>query len=162
EPRGPHSAPAVARQVHRPELPPQSRRKRLTTRPFGTRARGGSLGGGRGAWIPLHTDCAARWPARAAERANAMRQKGDPARVGGQVVTPSGFRRGGIAVHAGRIVAVADEAVLPPSRERLDVRGHYVLPGIVDPECHIGNPRDLQDDFVSETRAAASAGVTTW
>ena len=37
-----------------------------------------------------------------------------------------------------------------------------LLPGVIDPECHLGGHRPLADDMVSETRAAAATGVTTW
>ena len=33
---------------------------------------------------------------------------------------------------------------------------------MIDPECHLGGHRPLADDMVSETRAAAATGVTTW
>lgn len=86
----------------------------------------------------------------------------DLAIVGGRVVTPGGVRRAAIGIRDGRIVAIAEDPLLPAAKERIDVRGQYVLPGVVDPEGHLGTQRDLPADLVSETKAAASAGVTTW
>ena len=54
------------------------------------------------------------------------------------------------------------DAFLPPAKREIDLAGNYLLPGVIDPECHLGSHRALADDFYSETRAAAAAGVTTW
>lgn len=82
--------------------------------------------------------------------------------VNGQVVTPAGIRREGIAIHEGKIVGVMDEALLPPARTKIDAKGRHVIPGIVDPEAHPGHSDPLTLDVQTETRAAAVAGVTTW
>ncbi|HSF48998.1 MAG TPA: amidohydrolase family protein, partial [Burkholderiales bacterium] len=59
-------------------------------------------------------------------------------------------------------VAVGTETFLPEAERQIDLAGKYLLPGVIDPECHLGSHRALADDFQSETRAAAAAGVTTW
>ncbi len=82
--------------------------------------------------------------------------------TGGTVVTPSGPRRVGIAVDGGRIVAVASDELLPPARHNHDASGLHVLPGLVDSEAHPGCYVPLADDLASESRAAVTAGVTTW
>ncbi len=82
--------------------------------------------------------------------------------TGGTVVTPSGPRRVGIAIDAGRIVAVAPDDLLPPARANHDASGLHVLPGLVDTEAHPGCYVPLADDLASESRAAVAAGVTTW
>jgi hypothetical protein len=51
---------------------------------------------------------------------------------------------------------------LPDGERRIDLAGKHVLPGVVDPEVHLGSHRTLVDDFRTETRAAAASGVTTW
>ena len=43
----------------------------------------------------------------------------DLAVLGGQVVTPEGARRVGVAARDGKIVAVGPEAALPPARETM-------------------------------------------
>jgi dihydropyrimidinase/dihydroorotase len=80
----------------------------------------------------------------------------------GLVVTPSGILRGGVAVAGGRIAAVGEDAFLPPGNREIDLAGKHLLPGVIDPEVHLGSHRALADDFQTETRAAAAAGVTTW
>ena len=80
----------------------------------------------------------------------------------GLVVTPGGTIEGGAAILDGKIAAVGRDAFLPPANREIDLAGKYLLPGAIDPECHLGSHRPLADDFQSETRAAAAAGVTTW
>src|SRR3954468_8404104 len=81
---------------------------------------------------------------------------------GGQVVTPGGIVQGGVAVRDGRIAAIGGSRELPPARRTIDLRGRPLLPGVIDPEGHMGGRRLLADDMESETRAAAASGVTTW
>jgi dihydropyrimidinase/dihydroorotase len=80
----------------------------------------------------------------------------------GLIVTPAGTIEGGIAILDGKIAAVGGDAFLPTTNREIDLAGKYLLPGVIDPECHLGSHRPLADDFYSETRAAAAAGVTTW
>lgn len=80
----------------------------------------------------------------------------------GLIVTPAGTAEGGVAVLNGKIAAVGRDSFLPAGKREIDLTGKYLLPGIIDPECHLGSHRPLADDFYSETRAAAASGVTTW
>ena len=80
----------------------------------------------------------------------------------GLIVTPSGVIDGGVAVVGGKVGAVGSDQFLPDGERVIDLAGRYLLPGAIDPECHLGGHRALADDFQSETRAAAAAGVTTW
>ena len=80
----------------------------------------------------------------------------------GRVVTPGGTIEGGIAIVDGKIATVGRDAFLPSAEREIDLAGNYLMPGAIDPECHLGSHRPLADDFQSETRAAAAAGVTTW
>ena len=82
--------------------------------------------------------------------------------TGGTVVSPSGTRKVGIAVDAGKIVAVTDERFLPPAKKTFDATGLHVIPGLVDTEAHPGCYSPLKDDIAPESRAAVTAGVTTW
>src|SRR5512143_1230481 len=81
---------------------------------------------------------------------------------GGLIVTPGGTIEGGVAVLDGKIAAVGKDSFLPTADREIDLAGNYLLPGVIDPECHLGGHRPLADDFYSETRAAAASGVTTW
>ncbi|MGA7396649.1 MAG: amidohydrolase family protein [Solirubrobacterales bacterium] len=82
--------------------------------------------------------------------------------TGGTVVSPSGTRKVGIAVDDGKIVAVTEDRLLPPAKKTVDATGLHVIPGLVDTEAHPGCYVPLRDDIATETRAAVTAGVTTW
>jgi dihydropyrimidinase/dihydroorotase len=91
-----------------------------------------------------------------------MPEQCDLALVGGRVVTPGGVVAGGVAVRDGRVAAIGGARDLPPAARTIELRGRVLLPGVIDPECHMGSHRPLADDLESETRAAAATGVTTW
>jgi dihydropyrimidinase len=80
---------------------------------------------------------------------------GTVAVTGGTVVTPAGTLRADVVVGDGTIVALAEPGAVPPHGERLDATGCLVLPGGVDPHCHI------MADVDAATRAAALGGTTT-
>lgn len=82
--------------------------------------------------------------------------------TGGTVVTPTGTRRAGVAINNGKIVAIAADELLPQSRETHDATGLHIIPGLVDTEAHPGCYVPLKDDLATESRAAVTAGVTTW
>lgn len=81
---------------------------------------------------------------------------------GGKIVTPDAVFAGSIAVENGKIVAIAEDKNCPPGKKTINAGGKYVIPGVVDPECHLGHARLLEEDIKSETRAAIATGVTTW
>jgi dihydropyrimidinase len=72
---------------------------------------------------------------------------------GGRVVSPDGVVAGDISVDNGVITAIGPD--LPRTGEIVDAGGCYVLPGGVDPHCH------LMDGLENSTRAAALGGTTT-
>ncbi len=80
----------------------------------------------------------------------------------GWIVTPGGAIEGGVAVLGGKIAVVGRDSLLPAADRQIDLAGKYLLPGVIDPEAHLGSHRALADDFRTETRAAAASGVTTW
>lgn len=82
---------------------------------------------------------------------------------GGTVVAEAGTRRADVVIDGGRIAAltepgrgeVAAGGTESGHHDRLDATGCFVLPGGVDPHCHVmADPR-------SATRAAALGGTTT-
>lgn len=84
----------------------------------------------------------------------------------GQVVSPSGIARVGIAVDGGKIVAVAPEEYLPEANRTIDATGRYVVPGFVDEHDHLhaqmmANKDTLEGCFNKESKAAAYGGITT-
>ncbi|MBI2360214.1 MAG: hypothetical protein HYV04_15170, partial [Deltaproteobacteria bacterium] len=81
---------------------------------------------------------------------------------GGKIVTPDAVFAGSIAIENGKIVAIAEDKNCPPGKKTVNATGKYVMPGVVDPECHLGHARLLEEDLKSETKAAIATGVTTW
>lgn len=80
---------------------------------------------------------------------------------GGRVVSHVGEFQGGVAVSEGRIVAVGRDDALPPGTRTIDLDGRVLMPGVIDPHCHLGVNYDYDDDMRTETAAAAAGGVTT-
>lgn len=87
--------------------------------------------------------------------------KADLVLHGGRVVTHAGEFEGGVAVHDGKIVAVGQRDALPGAARAIDLGGRVLMPGVVDPHCHLGVNFDYDDDMSTETAAAATGGVTT-
>ena len=80
---------------------------------------------------------------------------GSLAVTGGTVVTPAGPLPADVVIEHGRIAALARPGRAPTVAGRLDATGCLVLPGGVDPHCHI------MADTAAATRAAALGGTTT-
>lgn len=87
--------------------------------------------------------------------------KADLVLRGGRVVTHAGEFYGGVAVSEGRIVALGDGEALPSAQRTIELEGRVLMPGVVDPHCHLGVNYDYDDDMSTETAAAALGGVTT-
>jgi len=82
--------------------------------------------------------------------------------TGGLIVTHQEIYPGAIAIKDGKIVAIGDAAQLPPGKKAIDVKGKYILPGLVDPHVHFHySERPFGQDAHTETRAAVAGGVTT-
>jgi dihydropyrimidinase len=73
--------------------------------------------------------------------------------TGGTVVTPAGLRRADVLIRDGKVAAVADAGSAVDAA--VDAAGCYVLPGGVDPHCH------LMSQVALATAAAARGGTTT-
>jgi dihydroorotase len=79
----------------------------------------------------------------------------------GTIVTPTCSVRAGIAIKAGRIVAISSNSNLPESSKVIDATGLFVLPGIIDVHVHLRDPGyTYKEDFKSGTAAAAAGGIT--
>lgn len=79
-----------------------------------------------------------------------------------KVVTHDKTIQGGVAIKDGKIVAVGFDEDLPESKEVIDGKGNYLIPGGVDPHVHIRYPGGAhRETFETGTRAAAAGGITT-
>jgi dihydropyrimidinase len=84
---------------------------------------------------------------------------------GGTVVNAAGRRRATVVIHEGRVTHVlgADE-LIPDAKRSIDATGKLVIPGGVDPHCHIGQHLGefpMLDDYEQATVAALWGGTTT-
>ena len=77
------------------------------------------------------------------------------------VVTHASEFDGGVSVMDGRIVAVGADESLPDATRVIDAHGLLLMPGVIDPHCHLGVNYPYDDDMTSETEAAARGGLTT-
>jgi dihydropyrimidinase/dihydroorotase len=91
-----------------------------------------------------------------------MAERADLVLKNGNIVSSHGIIHGGVAIKDGKFIAVGKDSALPEGQKVIDVGGKHILPGLIDPEVHLGIHRPITDDLISETKAAASTGVTTW
>jgi len=78
-----------------------------------------------------------------------------------RVVRHDGEFHGGVAVKDGRIVVTGTNDALPEAKRVIDAEGRALMPGIIDPHCHLGVKFPYDEDMRTETAAAAAGGVTT-
>ncbi|MBD47701.1 MAG: hypothetical protein CL891_01185 [Dehalococcoidia bacterium] len=76
---------------------------------------------------------------------------------GGQVVISNHVSNVGIAIHGEKIVAIGREELLPVADRYIDVKGRFVLPGLIDCHVHL----DKCDSIGLGSKAAAYSGITT-
>lgn len=82
---------------------------------------------------------------------------------GGRIVTPQGIVTGDLGIRGERIAAIG--ALDAPAKRDIDARGHWVMPGGVDPHAHIEQMSGMgvmnADTFHTATRSAAIGGTTS-
>ncbi|MDJ0629327.1 MAG: dihydropyrimidinase [Rhodobacter sp.] len=80
----------------------------------------------------------------------------------GTVVTARDSRKADLAIADGKIAAIGDGLT---GAHEVDATGLYVLPGGIDPHCHIEQKSGMgqwnADSFETATRSAAMGGTTT-
>lgn len=85
--------------------------------------------------------------------------------TGGLIVNASHREAASIVVNNGKITALLSPDVpVPSAKRRIDAAGQIVVPGGVDPHCHIGEAVGEfsgQDDYRNATTAALYGGTTT-
>lgn len=83
---------------------------------------------------------------------------------GGRVVTPEGVLEGGSVRIGDEVIAAVGVLDPEPGEEVVDCTGCVVLPGGVEPHCHLdleAGDEVTADDFATGTRAALAGGTTT-
>lgn len=78
-----------------------------------------------------------------------------------RLVDHTGEQFGSIVVSGSRVVAIGDDDSMPEATRVIDAHGKIVMPGVVDPHCHLGVNYSYDEDMRTETAAAARGGVTT-
>ncbi len=79
-----------------------------------------------------------------------------------QITTADNTVMGDIAVKDGKIAQLGIVDSGAKATKEVDAGGKPVIPGVIDPHCHIGWPDwDWEEDTVATTKAAAAGGVTT-
>lgn len=81
-------------------------------------------------------------------------------------IVNEGRRYGGsIIIEDGRIIEITDKPLQPDAsvHETIDASGCLVMPGVIDSHVHFREPGlTAKADIVTESRAAAAGGVTTY
>jgi len=81
---------------------------------------------------------------------------------GGYIVDSEFVYKAGIAINAGKIVAIGSDESMPSATRTIDVHGMFVLPGIIDAHVHFREPGlEYKEDFSSGSTAAVCGGVTS-
>jgi imidazolonepropionase-like amidohydrolase len=55
-----------------------------------------------------------------------------------------------VVIRDGRIAAVGENLAATAGARRIDVRGRYLIPGLIDTHTHVGNPVGLDDDAIEK------------
>ncbi|MCX5496151.1 allantoinase AllB [Kaistia dalseonensis] len=80
----------------------------------------------------------------------------------GRIVNENGTIAASIAISGGKIVAIGEDRLMPPARERISVAGKHILPGAIDVHVHFRDPgMPHKEDWATGSAAAAVGGVTT-
>jgi dihydropyrimidinase len=77
------------------------------------------------------------------------------------VIDHDGEMEGGVAVLNGKIAFTGANDALPDAKRVIDAQGRVLMPGVIDPHCHLGNTYPYNEDMRTESAAAASGGITT-
>ncbi len=79
----------------------------------------------------------------------------------GLIVTGTDSVSADLAISKGKVVAYLDRGVPARARNVIDVKGKWILPGMIDVHTHFRHMGDHADDLGDVTRSAAYGGVTT-
>jgi dihydropyrimidinase len=66
-----------------------------------------------------------------------------------------------VVIESGKIKSVTKSANNISATKKIDARGKYLLPGLIDPHVHYGVYTPINDAARTESRSAAVGGVTT-
>ena len=79
-----------------------------------------------------------------------------------QIVSENSVYRGGVVIDQGKIEQLVSEDIPVDAKETIDLKGKWLLPGLVDAHVHFNEPgRTHWEGYETGSMAAAAAGVTT-
>jgi dihydroorotase len=82
--------------------------------------------------------------------------------IRGKIVTPKDIFEGTVVVRNGKIDEVKKGNVQPGRMEVIDLKGKYILPGLIDVHVHFRTPgMTKKEDWTTGSKAALAGGVTT-
>lgn len=80
----------------------------------------------------------------------------------GTLVNPRGRFRADVAVQDGKIALIGERLGEVDARKKVDLSGHFILPGCIDSHMHLWEPGLVAaPDFRAGTLASIAGGVTT-
>lgn len=80
----------------------------------------------------------------------------------GKLVIPhEGIVEGCIGIKDEKIMSISKNLDFMASKEAIDAKGNYVFPGVIEPHVHFGLGSRLDEDFLTETKSAATGGIST-
>jgi len=77
------------------------------------------------------------------------------------VIPTQGTTEGCIGIKDEKIMMISKNLDFMTAQKVIDAEGKYVFPGIIEPHVHFGLGSKLDEDFLTETRSAATGGVST-
>jgi dihydropyrimidinase len=83
------------------------------------------------------------------------------ANAAGVSIPRVGIVRTNIMIEGGRIKALTNSTENVQASMKINAQGKYVLPGIIDPHAHYGVYLPVEEAAKTESKSAASGGVTT-
>jgi len=83
------------------------------------------------------------------------------ANAAGVSIPRVGIVRTNIMIEGGRIKALTNSTENVQASRKINAQGKYVLPGIIDPHVHYGVYLPIDEAAKTESKSAASGGVTT-
>jgi dihydroorotase len=79
-----------------------------------------------------------------------------------RIVILEAIINGSVAINAGKVVALLNNAIFPEAKRVIDAEEKYLLPELIDAHVHFRDPGLLHyGDFKPGSTAAAFGGVTT-
>ncbi|MDP6739298.1 MAG: dihydroorotase [Planctomycetota bacterium] len=82
---------------------------------------------------------------------------------GGRLILRDGDQEADLLIRAGKVAALGEDLKVSPDCPRLDASGHWVFPGLIDPQVHFREPGlEHKEDLASGSLACVAGGVTAF